>query len=120
MVLGEEYRWNVPVLTYAFDQSFLDYFGSNGVAAVEKAFQIPMDDFGNRRRFWFGVGVLASPDRCATSEKLLDGMFAVARLEGAKGRAAPNRRALVVNATPGVLPETGLNPLPELSFFLGG
>ena len=40
MNLGQEYRWNVPVLTYAFDQSFLDYFGSNGVAAVESAIGI--------------------------------------------------------------------------------
>jgi len=40
MNLGEEYRWNVPVLTYAFDPSFLDYFGSNGVYAVEQAIQI--------------------------------------------------------------------------------
>lgn len=40
MNLGEEYRWNVPVVTYAFDQSFLDYFGSNGVAAVESAIQV--------------------------------------------------------------------------------
>lgn len=38
--LGEEYRWNIPVVTYAFDQSFLEYFGSNGVAAVESAFAI--------------------------------------------------------------------------------
>jgi hypothetical protein len=38
--LGEGYRWNVPVITYGFDQSFLDYFGSNGVAAVESAIQI--------------------------------------------------------------------------------
>ena len=37
MDINEEYRWNVPVVTYAFDQSFLDYFGSNGVAAVEQA-----------------------------------------------------------------------------------
>ena len=40
MILGAEYRWNVPVLTYSFDQSFLDFFGSNGVAAVESAIQI--------------------------------------------------------------------------------
>ncbi len=40
MNLGEEYRWNVPVITYAFDQSFLDYFGSNGVAAVESAMDL--------------------------------------------------------------------------------
>lgn len=40
MYLGNEYRWNVPVVTYGFDQSFLDYFGTNGVAAVEGAIQI--------------------------------------------------------------------------------
>jgi len=41
--LNEEYRWNVPTLTYAFDKSFVDYFGSNGVAAVEGAIQILND-----------------------------------------------------------------------------
>ncbi len=40
MDVGNGYRWNVPVLTYGFDQSFLDYFGTNGVAAVEGAIQI--------------------------------------------------------------------------------
>jgi hypothetical protein len=40
MALGDEYRWNVPMVTYAFDQSFLDYFGSNGVAAVEATIQV--------------------------------------------------------------------------------
>lgn len=40
MNLGEEYRYNIPTLTYAFDQSFLDYFGSNGVFAVEQAIAI--------------------------------------------------------------------------------
>ncbi len=38
--LGEEFRWNVPVLYYAFDQSFLSYFGSNGVVAVNAALAI--------------------------------------------------------------------------------
>jgi hypothetical protein len=38
--LGEEYRWNVPVITYAFDPSFLTYFGNEGVAAVDAAFGI--------------------------------------------------------------------------------
>ena len=40
MDITNEYRWNVPVVTYGFDQSFLDYFGSNGVAAVSNAIQI--------------------------------------------------------------------------------
>ncbi|MDB6110663.1 MAG: hypothetical protein JWR69_2413, partial [Pedosphaera sp.] len=39
MVLGEEYRWNVPIVTYGFDKSFLDYFGQPGVDAVEAAIQ---------------------------------------------------------------------------------
>src|SRR5437879_2431442 len=38
--LGEEYRWAVPVLYYSVDSSFLDYFGSNGVRAVDQAFAI--------------------------------------------------------------------------------
>ncbi|MBI5773544.1 MAG: hypothetical protein HZA89_07360 [Verrucomicrobia bacterium] len=43
MNLGEEYRWNTPVLTYAFDESFLNYFGTEGVVAVERAIQILND-----------------------------------------------------------------------------
>src|SRR5688572_5225424 len=34
------YRWNLPTITYGFDQSFLDYFGEEGVRAVEDAFAI--------------------------------------------------------------------------------
>lgn len=44
MLIGQGYRWNVPLITYAFDQSFLDYFGTNGVAAVESAIQV-LNDF---------------------------------------------------------------------------
>ncbi len=40
MNIGEGYRWNVPVITYAFDPSFTAFFGTNGVAAVESAIQI--------------------------------------------------------------------------------
>ncbi len=35
--LGEEYRINVPVVYYAFDNSFLDYFGARGMEEVDKA-----------------------------------------------------------------------------------
>src|SRR6186713_496889 len=38
--LGEEYRMNRPVLYYAANQNFLDYFGSNGLYAVEGAFNL--------------------------------------------------------------------------------
>jgi hypothetical protein len=40
MDLKTGYRWNVPVVSYGFDRSFLDYFGSNGVAAVEAAINL--------------------------------------------------------------------------------
>jgi hypothetical protein len=40
MDITNGYRWNVPVVTYGFDRSFLDFFGTNGVAAVEGAIQI--------------------------------------------------------------------------------
>ena len=38
--IGEDYRRNTPVLYYAFDENFLDFFGSNGVWAVDQAFAI--------------------------------------------------------------------------------
>lgn len=43
MNIGEGYRWNVPVITYGFDPSFVNYFGSNGVVAVQSAIQILND-----------------------------------------------------------------------------
>jgi Putative Ig domain len=38
--LGEEYRRNTPKMYYTYDQNFLDFFGSNGVAAVDQAMAI--------------------------------------------------------------------------------
>ena len=38
--IGEQYRRNTPVMYYSFDANFLDYFGSNGVAAIDSAFAI--------------------------------------------------------------------------------
>ena len=43
MNIGEDYRWNVPQITYGFDESFLLYFGTNGVHAVEQAIKILND-----------------------------------------------------------------------------
>ena len=37
---GQGYRRNVPVLYYACDGDFFQFFGSNGVAAVDQAFAI--------------------------------------------------------------------------------
>ena len=40
MDIKEEYRWNVPVITYGFDEAFLTAFGQSGVDAVEDAIQV--------------------------------------------------------------------------------
>ncbi len=45
--LGEEYRLNVPVLFYACDANFLDYFGSNGKTAIDHTFAILNKAFTN-------------------------------------------------------------------------
>jgi hypothetical protein len=37
-LLGEEWRWGISDITYAFDQSFIDWFGTNGMKAVDDAF----------------------------------------------------------------------------------
>lgn len=41
--LIEAYRWNTPVITYAFDESFIRFFGTNGMRAVDDAFRILND-----------------------------------------------------------------------------
>ena len=38
--LGEQYRWNTRNVYYAFDTSFLTYFGTNGAAQIDAAFAI--------------------------------------------------------------------------------
>ena len=43
MALGEEYRWEVPTIYYAFDQSFLNYFGTKGIDAINAAMKILND-----------------------------------------------------------------------------
>jgi hypothetical protein len=40
MNIGEEYRFNIPTISYGFSSSFLDYFGQRGVQEVEKAVAI--------------------------------------------------------------------------------
>lgn len=37
---GQGYRWNTPTNYYAYDETFLEYFGSNGVVAVDSAFNM--------------------------------------------------------------------------------
>jgi hypothetical protein len=43
MCLSNAYRWDVPVVTYGFDASFIKFFGTNGEAAVQSAIQVISD-----------------------------------------------------------------------------
>ena len=45
--IGEEYRRNTPVLYYAYNANFLDFFGSNGVVAGDGAFAMMNAAFTN-------------------------------------------------------------------------
>ncbi len=38
--LGDEFRLNTPIITYAIDSSFYDYFGANGAKAIDQAMAI--------------------------------------------------------------------------------
>ena len=40
MNIGEEYRLNLPTISYAYAPSFLNYFGDRGVREIEKAVAI--------------------------------------------------------------------------------
>src|ERR1017187_6859015 len=51
--IGEDYRRNTPVIYYAFDETFLDFFGSNGVWAADLS-EIPLE----ARRFNQTAGAL--------------------------------------------------------------
>ena len=40
MRVNEGYRWNIPTITYAFDQTFINYFGPDGMRAVNQAIAV--------------------------------------------------------------------------------
>jgi len=43
MVLGEGYRFNQPFIVYGFDPSWVEFFGAEGIQAVEEAIKIIND-----------------------------------------------------------------------------
>lgn len=38
--IGDQFRWNIPVIYYAYDASFLSYFGASGQAAIDQSFAV--------------------------------------------------------------------------------
>ena len=52
------YRWNTPHLTYSFDTTFVQYFGIEGMQAVQEAFRIVNDFFEPEDGSYNGVSEL--------------------------------------------------------------
>ena len=49
------FRWNMPYLTYSFDLSFVQYFGIEGMEAVNDAFRVVNDFFIPEDKSYSGV-----------------------------------------------------------------
>ena len=56
--IKEFYRWNWPELTYAFDSTFVRYFGHNGMQAIHNAFEVLNDYFEPQDGSYSGVSSL--------------------------------------------------------------
>ena len=56
--LDEFYRWNTPDLTYGFDQSFVQFFGQEGINAVDDAMRAINDYFIPEDGSYAGVSSL--------------------------------------------------------------
>ena len=56
--LDEFYRWNCPDLTYGFDQSFVQFFGQEGINAVDEAMRAINDFFLPEDGSYAGVSSL--------------------------------------------------------------
>jgi len=97
------YRWNFPTITYAFDQSFINYFGTEGMKAVDQAFKIlnalpAMSQITNdgSRLFFKGkpypMSAVGSPNGTAMSANLLDlKSYALMSVVEELGLAEPSR-----------------------------
>ena len=45
--IKEFFRWNIPYLTYSFDASFVQFFGLDGIVAVDEAINVINNFFSN-------------------------------------------------------------------------
>ena len=56
--IDEFYRWNCPNLTYGFDASFVQFFGEQGIAAVNDAMNVLNDFFNPQDGSYEGVSAM--------------------------------------------------------------
>ena len=111
MSLFEDYRITVPVLTYGYDPTFLNFFGSNGVVAVEAAMNIlnavPAASAMSASLAEFPLQAVGPANATAANLNVLDLKSAVlSTVLGQMGLASPERwvytlrdRVVIANIT---------------------
>ena len=114
--LGDGFRWNTPTLYYACDESFADYFGSNGITAIDSAFAV-FNSLSNLSSYPVNLdGPSGAPLRSsrinftAQSLNLLDvKSFCMSRIINLLGLAQPDRYVWGIHDR--FLPSGGVCPL---------
>lgn len=107
----EDYRFTVPILTYGYDPTFLGFFGSNGVAAIESAMAVlnavPAASAMSANLAEFPLQAVGPANATAANLRILDLKSAVlSTVLGQMGLASPERwtyalrdRAVIGNTT---------------------
>lgn len=111
MNLFEGYRVTVPILNYGYDATFLNFFGSNGVAAIESAMAIlnavPAASAMSASLAEFPVQAVGPANATAAGLQVFDlRSAALSTILGQMGLASPERwtyalrdRVVILNTT---------------------
>ena len=96
MNLFEDYRFTVPVLNYGYDATFLNFFGSNGVAAIDAAMAIlnnvPAASAMSSSLAEFPIQAVGPPNVTAANLRVFDlKSAALSTVLGQMGIASPER-----------------------------
>ena len=111
MSLSEDFRITVPVLNYGFDGTFLNFFGSNGVAAIHAAMAIlnavPAASAMSANLTEFPLQAIGPANATAANLQIRDlKSAAMSTVLGQMGLASPERwtytlrdRSVILNTT---------------------
>ena len=123
MSLFEGYRITVPILNYGYDATFLNFFGSNGVAAVESAMAIlngvPAASAMSASLAEFPVQAVGPANATAAGLQVYDlRSAALTTILGQMGLASPERwtyalrdRVVVANTTNYTVVQRNFDPV---------
>lgn len=123
MNLFEDYRITVPLLTYGYDATFLNFFGSNGVRAVESAMavlnSVPAASAMSATLAEFPLQAVGPRNDTAASLQVFDlKSAALSTVLGQLGLASPERwtyalrdRVIIANTTNYIVIQRNFDPI---------